>query len=349
MRSPVPILVSCLTLLVAAASGLSFSICGTNPPPERFQGTHRELASLSKRFESGNTANPRVNKTVDTYIHVVEVPGYSINNLSEDRVNLQIKVLNQGFENTGFQFKPREPPLSINDENVGGWARYPEEIIEQGEDMWPALDGVVVAAYSVPHHESLSGLNDKRWSLGRTTIHEVGHWLGLMHPFDNGGCSGENDRVNDTAPCMGPGEYDLYTCDENRRSCGNQSEPDPVHNYMYYSSDECGVEFTPGQIHRMHREWDKFRVPAVPGTLKPIEPVHFASKPLPYYPPPSDSPLRVSMLCEPDEDGYVAELREEYCGSNSFCHRALWKWGAGGKNYTDIGECLAERMKMSDE
>lgn len=93
--------------------------------------------------------------------------------------------------------------------------------------------------------------------LGRTTTHEVGHWLNLFHIWGDGACS-LDDAVSDTplagassnvgAPCSHP---DQNTCDE-----GVGDLPDMFQNYMDYSHDVCMNLFTQGQKIRMRSLFD---------------------------------------------------------------------------------------------
>ncbi len=96
------------------------------------------------------------------------------------------------------------------------------------------------------------------YDLGRTTTHEVGHWLGLYHTFDGGcasasGCASNGDLICDTNPessPMGSGSCSRVTC----------SSPDPTNNYMDYSDDLCMTEFTEDQSRRMRCTIANFRV-----------------------------------------------------------------------------------------
>jgi len=85
------------------------------------------------------------------------------------------------------------------------------------------------------------------YDLGRTTTHEVGHWLSLFHIWgdDNGACWG-TDYCNDT-----PNQAsDNYGCPSfPHSSCSNTS--DMYMNYMDYVDDRCMVMFTFDQKARM--------------------------------------------------------------------------------------------------
>ena len=92
------------------------------------------------------------------------------------------------------------------------------------------------------------------FNLGRTLTHEVGHYLGLHHTFNDGcggSCSSSGDLVCDTAPQPSP------TSGCNGSSC---SGTPPDDNYMDYSDDQCMEKFTPDQSRRMRCTILNYRV-----------------------------------------------------------------------------------------
>lgn len=84
---------------------------------------------------------------------------------------------------------------------------------------------------------------------GRTTTHEIGHWLNLFHIWgdDSGACNG-SDNVNDT-----PNQSDeTFGCPGGIQiSCSNSPNGDNYQNYMDYSDDRCMNMYTSGQKTRM--------------------------------------------------------------------------------------------------
>lgn len=84
---------------------------------------------------------------------------------------------------------------------------------------------------------------------GRTTTHEIGHWLGLIHTWGDGdGCA--EDYVADTPPTKGPNQ--TSQCRTTYSTCVNGVQTrDLTENYMDYSPDGCMNLFTAGQAARM--------------------------------------------------------------------------------------------------
>jgi Pregnancy-associated plasma protein-A len=116
-----------------------------------------------------------------------------------------------------------------------------------------ALDGVVLL------NESLPGGNLAPYNAGDTATHEVGHWLGLFHTFENG-CTAPGDYISDT-PYQANGPAIFYCGDDPELGDDTCPQPgkDPVHNFMGYGDDACLDRFTPKQAKRMTQSWMAFR------------------------------------------------------------------------------------------
>lgn len=112
----------------------------------------------------------------------------------------------------------------------------------------PALDGVVIDWRSLP------GGAMSNYNKGFTGVHEIGHWLGLFHTFENG-CHEPGDGIADTPAEAKPTE----ACPDDKDTCAAQTGKDPSHNYMDYAHDRCMWEFTQGQAERMHQMWAAYR------------------------------------------------------------------------------------------
>jgi hypothetical protein len=111
------------------------------------------------------------------------------------------------------------------------------------------------------------------FDLGRTTTHEVGHWLNLYHIWgdDGTGCKG-SDHCDDT-PNQGSENYGKPTFPH--VSCKNGPNGDMFMDYMDYVDDDAMMMFTAGQATRMNaalngpRRLLFERLPRFPGNLGP--------------------------------------------------------------------------------
>ncbi|MEL6253714.1 MAG: PKD domain-containing protein [Bacteroidota bacterium] len=124
-----------------------------------------------------------------------------------------------------------------------GYAQFPQSGEVGGLPFSPGLaktDGVVIN-YNV---FGTIGTVSSPFDGGRTTTHEVGHWLGLRHIWGDGACD-KDDYCNDTPVADGPN----FNCPPGSVSC--EGGKAMVSNYMDYSDDACMNLFTRDQRARM--------------------------------------------------------------------------------------------------
>jgi hypothetical protein len=119
-----------------------------------------------------------------------------------------------------------------NMKRIAGYASLPGSIATK--------DGVVID-YTVFGTNNSSG-----YEMGKTAVHEVGHWLGLKHTWGDAYCG--DDLVDDTPK---QGNYTTGCPSGARISCGNTPTGDMYTNYMDYTNDACINLFTEGQKTRM--------------------------------------------------------------------------------------------------
>ena len=108
-------------------------------------------------------------------------------------------------------------------------------------------DGVVIGY----NYFGTQGTVQSPYNKGRTTTHEVGHWLNLEHLWGGSWGSCGNDNVNDT-PIQEEENYGCTAFPHNANSCGTTNiDGDMFMNYMDYTNDACMNMFTQGQKTRM--------------------------------------------------------------------------------------------------
>lgn len=107
-------------------------------------------------------------------------------------------------------------------------------------------DGIVIS------FEAFGTMGTARapYNKGRTMVHEVGHYLGLRHPWgsDDDVSCGDTDYIDDT-PAQKKENFGCQTFPS--ITCGNGPNGDMFMNFMDYSNDTCSLLFTKRQIEFM--------------------------------------------------------------------------------------------------
>jgi hypothetical protein len=121
-----------------------------------------------------------------------------------------------------------------------GQSQFPEAGILPGIDppLFPEQDGIIIDYKAFGSAARIDSLNLYHYyNLGRTTTHEVGYFLGLLHIWGEGGC-GSDDFCEDTPPQA----FESSSCPKlDSISCGTR---DMYENFMDYTYDECMNLFT---------------------------------------------------------------------------------------------------------
>jgi len=144
------------------------------------------------------------------------------------------------------------PPTQLNN--------WPNESKAPSTDV----DGIVInyKAFGGPPPVFSTNTNDRVLLKGRTLTHEVGHYLGLRHPWGDSNIGIYqcllDDGLEDT-PTMKDPTFD--TCDLTKNTCQDVDNdlPDMIENFMDFSSQECQNSFTNQQIDVMRFVLERHR------------------------------------------------------------------------------------------
>lgn len=228
---------------------------GSNISNEQIMSQFDVLNEDFRRTGNGSNDHPDgADIGIEFYPALTDPDGNTLSEPGVDRINGQQEFWEEDEINTSLKpdtYWDPENYLNIWVVNFGGnsseylgYAQFPSlsgldglDDDEGGEET----DGVVIGYQFFGNTGNVSSPFD----LGRTTTHEVGHWLGLRHIWGDGGCS-DDDYCTDTPPA---GESNTG-CSEND-SCPEDDLMDMIENYMDYTDDACMNIFTQDQKSRM--------------------------------------------------------------------------------------------------
>ena len=239
--------------------------CGTpDPSPQELEQVR---AATRQWLQERGLQTAKAQGTISVAFHVIT--SGAAGQVTDAQIAAQIAEMNRDYKGSGFSFRLASVDRT---DNAGWYHMIPGSGVERRAKQALAVDpahhlnlytcapGQQLLGWSyfpwsfpedspmhgvVVHYASLPGGSLPSYNLGRTMVHETGHYLGLLHTFQNG-CNPPGDEVDDTPYEASP----AFGCPEGRDTCPSPGL-DPIHDYMDYTDDPCITEFTAGQDDRM--------------------------------------------------------------------------------------------------
>ena len=245
--------------------------CGADRllPSISMLGTTADCSSSNTTIKAEYNASGGVTYTIPVWVHEIRRKTGSLGTLVAGQVTSQITALNAAYASHGIQFTLAGTTLSKNNNWYNDTGTYYNTLARDVNNNINIYTNTASGNLGYAYVPNGGGVVGNKWDRiviywkamgnpgtygapyneGDTTVHEVGHYLGLYHTFQGGcaaasGCANNGDLICDTPP---EGAAHFSPCSD-PATCG---DPDPIHNFMDYSDDNCMYEFTANQQNRM--------------------------------------------------------------------------------------------------
>ncbi len=234
--------------------------------------------STSGNIEGSNISDAQIYSQIDVlnedYRRMAGTPGYNTNEVGAD-MQIEFFLANidpDGHPSTGINrvYSSRRSfnvlsetstiaNLSYWDANKylnvwvttlsGGYLGYAEFPIGNYDgleitDIDEKTDGVFIDHRAFGRN---TGTVEGPYAFGRTTTHEIGHWLGLIHTWGDARCG--TDYCDDTP--QAESSNNTVVCTPVYSSCRGTTTRNMIENYMDYTVDSCMNIFTQDQKARV--------------------------------------------------------------------------------------------------
>jgi hypothetical protein len=252
--------------------------CGADRLPQFLAlGTTADCSSSNTTIKTEYNASGGLTYTIPVWVHEIRRKTGTLGTLVAGQITSQITALNNAFAPHGIQFTLAGTTLSKNNNWYNDTGTYYNTLARDVHNNLNIYTNTASGNLGYAYVPSGGGVVGNKWDRvviywramgdpgtygapydeGDTTVHEVGHYLGLYHTFQGGcaspaSCSTNGDLICDTqpeasahfSPCVDPA------------TCGN---PDPITNFMDYSDDNCMFQFSSNQENRMRCTVANFR------------------------------------------------------------------------------------------
>ena len=245
---------------------------------KRRKRINKRRQQINKQRQKRNNSKKRQFDLYSKYTEYVNLAGSCNINFSLEKkvVNVIEPLLDDELNVLDRKLKLQKSPIKYGDENfLHIWvANFDNGLLGYAQFPWETnkrTDGVVINTHPFKQSALFSSYN-----LGKTLTHEVGHWMGLYHVFQQtylnqvGGIDTNNDNklsvgettgdlIEDTPPQLNPTYGNVYNNGWSSYKINNVKHYSMFMNFMDYSDDINLFMFTKEQCLKIRLLLEMYR------------------------------------------------------------------------------------------